>query len=106
MKKILLALAVITNIHAFDPSQDDKIMHMGVSTITGMAGTAICYREYKLTEAQSFWCGVGTSLFIGGLKEWYDYNNGGTADWEDMQANLVGGLMGSGFLYFNYKYNF
>ena len=92
------------SLNALDLSQDDKIMHIGVSVITGMAGNAFCYQELGFTEVQSWWCGIGTALVIGGMKEWYDSNHGGRFDWEDMAANGVGGTIGTSFLYYRYEF--
>jgi uncharacterized protein YfiM (DUF2279 family) len=104
MKKLLLVLMTATSLNALDVTEDDKILHMSFSAFFGMAGNAYCYKELELSEAQSFWCGVGTALVIGGLKELYDKHNGGVADWEDMQANAIGGALGSGFLFLRYEY--
>jgi len=104
MKKLLILLTMTLSLNASLFQEDDKQLHMGFSTVVGMAGNAICYQELGLTAGQSWWCGIGAAFLVGAAKEAYDRNHGGEFDNRDMQANLIGGVIGSTGLYTIYTW--
>ena len=100
MKKLLIILAMTISLNANLFQEDDKQMHMGLSTFVGIAGNALCYREFGLTAGQSWLCGIGASLLVGAVKEATDDE----FDWRDMQANAIGGAIGSTVIFTVYTW--
>jgi len=96
MKKIILSLILsISLLNANLFQERDKKLHMLVTAQIGVFATLIA-KENGFTYNESFWIGVGSSVFIGLLKEVYDSRKGGTGfDSRDMLANTIGGVGGS-----------
>lgn len=61
----------------------DKILHFA-------AGAAVSLLVCLFASA---WFGVVASLVAGGAKEWHDRKHGGTADFLDAVATVLGGFV-------------
>ena len=96
MKKIVMVLLLLaSSLQANFFHESDKQLHMGFSLFVGMGGNAFAHNTLNMTEAESFWFGVGSALLVGAVKEALDKKNGGKFDGRDMLADGLGGAVGS-----------
>lgn len=86
---IILTLVFCSSAFAFDPNQEDKQKHMGVSAVIASA-TYAGAREYKYSRTASAFMSLALAALIGHNKEATDYQY----DHEDMQANMIGASVG------------
>jgi uncharacterized protein YfiM (DUF2279 family) len=98
VKLLLIAISAMSlNANNFTKEEFwkyDKREHFKYSFAVGTVGTAIS-KHYGLSNWQSFFVGVGSSIILGWTKEVYDGDGNGDKAIEDIDANMLGAITGS-----------
>jgi hypothetical protein len=95
MKYILAILLFASTSQAskFDPLAEDKLKHMGVSTlISGVTYKMARNSHYSVIESSVV--AMSMVMLANLAKEMYDFQKGGVADINDVNAGLIGGGLG------------
>ena len=94
MKRILVFLLFINYLCTGQSViAQDKLLHAGGCYVISATTASIVY---NITEnrKKAFIYGVLSSVVIGGIKEIHDIKHG-DSNWNDMGANVVGGVLGA-----------
>ena len=107
MKKLVVVLFLVSSVFGFNLHMKhikqpaaDKSAHFFVSAfLTSQLDNMYCdyYKnkfDYMPTKLQRFVFSVGTTVFIGALKETYDSQAGEHWDHNDLKADVLGSLVG------------
>lgn len=65
----------------------DKILHLAAGALVALAACMVF---------STGWAGVAAALIAGCAKEWYDAKHGGTVDFLDTVATVLGGMATAG----------
>jgi glycopeptide antibiotics resistance protein len=103
MKKLLLIFILFYSLEANNAffkrnfwKQKDKQLHFVVATLGSIALPIIYKKVFKLNKKEIIFATIASGFLISWLKEVYDGAGHGTKDINDIDANMLGILLGTG----------